>query len=55
MQDFYIDLGMSIVISLLKGLKGPNKIKQFKAVFLKVNKLIAGVYGNDPDFKAAWE
>lgn len=54
MDSFYIDLGVSVVISLLKSIKGPQKLAQFKKVFLKVNTLIHGVYGEDDDFKNVW-
>lgn len=54
MENFYIDMGLSIVITLIRSIKGPKKIAQFRAVFRKINTLIAGVYGNDPEFKAIW-
>jgi len=50
--DFLFDLGISVLITTLRGLKGPAKKKQFKAVFLKITKLIVGTYGDDPDFQA---
>jgi hypothetical protein len=45
-----IDFAVSIVITTLRGLKGPKKKAQFKKVFLKVHTLIKGVYSDDPDF-----
>ena len=49
--QFAIDLGISMLITALRSLKGPAKKKEFKAAFLKVTKLIVGVYGADPDFQ----
>lgn len=54
MNDFLFDLGISAIITTLRGLKGPQKKKQLRAVFLKVNKLIAGTYGDDKEFSATW-
>lgn len=51
MSDFYIDLGVSIVITLLRSIKGPDKKKKFKAMFLKVHNLIQQVYAGDEDFR----
>lgn len=55
METFYIDMGVSVVITLLRSLKGPEKKAKLKAVFLKINNLIAGVYGDDNAFKQAWK
>lgn len=54
-KDLLLDFGISILVTTLKSLKGPEKRKQFKAAFSKVNKLIAGVYGEDEDFRAVWQ
>lgn len=54
MDTFLIDMGLSIVITLLKGLKGAKKKAQLKAVFLKIHKLIFGIYGDDAEFQAVW-
>jgi hypothetical protein len=51
MNDFLFDMGVSALITTLRGIKGAEKKKKFKAVFLKVHKLIKGVYGDDPDFE----
>lgn len=53
MGDFYTDLGVSIVITVLRQVKGAKKKAQFKKVFLKIHTLIQGVYGDDPDFGCA--
>lgn len=54
MQDFWIDLGFSALISLLKQLIQPGNPgnNKWKKAFLKLFKLIAQAYGDDPDFKA---
>lgn len=51
MNDFLFDLGVSAIITTLRGLKGPEKKRKMKAVFLKIHTLIKGVYGDDPDFQ----
>lgn len=55
MQDFWIDLGFSALISLLKTLIQPGNPGggKWKAAFLKLFKLIAQAYGDDPAFKEA--
>ena len=55
MNDFLIDMAFSTIISLIKGIKGPEKKAKFRAVFRKVNTLIAGVYKDDAEFRGAWE
>ena len=51
MNDFLFDLGVSALITTLRGIKGESKKKKFRAVFLKIHTLIKGVYGDDPDFQ----
>lgn len=55
MQDFLFDMGVSALITTLRSLKGPQKKATFKKVFLKINTLIKGVYGDDDEFKSVWE
>jgi hypothetical protein len=50
MSDILFDLGVSALITTLRGLKGAQKKAKMKAVFLKIHNLIKGVYGDDPDF-----
>lgn len=50
-MDFWFDLGVSVIITQLRNLKGAEKKKKLKAVFLKIHTLIKGVYGDDPDFQ----
>lgn len=54
MNDFLFDLGVSAIITTLRNLKGPQKKATFKKVFLKINQLIKGVYGDDDEFKSMW-
>ena len=51
MNDFLFDLGISAVITTLRGIKGEAKKKKMRAVFLKLHKLIQGVYGDDEEFQ----
>ena len=54
MDQFYLDLGISVVITLLRSIKDEARKNKFRGAFLKVNKLIAGAYGDDPAFAEAW-
>ena len=54
MENILFDLGVSAIISTLRGLKGAKKKETLKKVFLKINTLIRGVYGEDEEFKAIW-
>lgn len=51
MPDFLFDLGVSALITTLRGIKGEKKKAQFKKIFLKVHTLIKGAYAGDPDFE----
>ena len=55
MDNVWFDFGVSALITTLRGIKGPQKKATFKKVFLKINQLIAGTYGDDADFKSAWQ
>jgi len=51
MNKVPFDQGVKVVIATLREIrKDPEKKKKFKAVFLKLHRLIIGVYGTDPDF-----
>ena len=51
--DIWINIGFTVVIQLLQTLNTDTQVK-FRKVFLKVNRLTAAGYGNDPDFKKEW-
>lgn len=52
--DLYFNLGVTAILTVLKGLKGPDKkqkLEQLKKVFLKIYKGIKLAYAEDPDFE----
>ncbi len=44
MEELYINMGMSLVLSVIKN---PDKAAKFKAVLLKVRNAINGAFPND--------
>ena len=53
MNDFFLDMAFSVLIAVLKKYIAPggSGSSQWKAAFLKLFKLIAQAYGDDPAFK----
>lgn len=52
MDAFYIDLGISIVLSVIKqSVKNPSSKAKLKAALLKVRNAINALYLGDPDFE----
>lgn len=53
MNDFFIDMGISSLISLLKRYipNDPNQKSKWKGAVLKVFKAIKTAYGDDKDFQ----
>jgi hypothetical protein len=50
MESIWFDIGVSVLLSTLKSLKGEKKKAQLKKVFLKVYTAIKMAYADDPDF-----
>lgn len=53
-REFLFDLGVSAIITTLRGLKAGKRKIQLRSVFKKINTMIAGVYGDDKDFQQVW-
>ena len=52
MADFYVDLGLSIVFSVLRVvIKNPGKKEEMKKALLKLRNQIELAYAGDPDFE----
>lgn len=52
MDAFYIDLGISIVLSVIKqSVKNPKSKANLKAALLKVRNAINALYAGDEDFE----
>lgn len=49
-NNLWVDMAVAVVLSTLKGVKGPKKKEQFKKIALKIFTTIKMVYADDEDF-----